>query len=92
MLFGTDWPVIDPERAVAEVAELGLRPASHARMMRENALKVFTKLPRQVLSHSTWKARRSTSDNCQCRSRRVGLFHSLEEARWNSDWQARWHW
>ena len=46
VLFGTDWPVIDPERAVAEVAALGLRPASHAKMMRENALKVFTKLPR----------------------------------------------
>ena len=46
VLFGTDWPVIDPERAVAEVADLGLRPASHAKMMRENALAVFTKLPR----------------------------------------------
>ena len=46
ILFGTDWPVIDPERAVAEVALLGMRPASHAKLMRENALKVFTKLPR----------------------------------------------
>ena len=46
VLFGTDWPVIDPERAVAEVAELGLRPASHAKLMRDNALAVFTKLPR----------------------------------------------
>ncbi len=41
VLFGTDWPVIDPERAVAEVAGLGLRSESHARLMRGNALRVF---------------------------------------------------
>ena len=41
VLFGTDWPVIDPERAVAEIAEIGLRPQSHAKLMRENALAVF---------------------------------------------------
>ncbi|MGA0707779.1 MAG: amidohydrolase family protein [Steroidobacteraceae bacterium] len=46
VLFGTDWPVIDPERAVREVAELGMRPEAHRAMMRENALKVFTRLPR----------------------------------------------
>jgi predicted TIM-barrel fold metal-dependent hydrolase len=45
VLFGTDWPVIDPERAVLEIAELGLRPESHRRMMRDNALSVFTRLP-----------------------------------------------
>ena len=45
VLFGTDWPVIDPERAVREIAELKLRPASQADLMRENALRVFTKLP-----------------------------------------------
>jgi hypothetical protein len=45
VLFGTDWPVIDPERAVAEVAALGMRPESHRRMMRDNALAVFTRLP-----------------------------------------------
>jgi predicted TIM-barrel fold metal-dependent hydrolase len=44
VLFGTDWPVIDPERAVKEVAALGLRPASHARLMRENALRIFKKI------------------------------------------------
>lgn len=44
VLFGTDWPVIDPERAVAEVAELELRPDSHAKLMRENALRIFTKI------------------------------------------------
>ena len=44
VLFGTDWPVIDPERAVAEIAALGLRPASHARLMRENALRIFGRI------------------------------------------------
>lgn len=46
VLFGTDWPVIDPERAVHDVASLGLRPESHRRLMRENALRLFTRLPR----------------------------------------------
>lgn len=46
VLFGTDWPVIDPERAVREVAELGMRPEAHRALMRENALKVFARLPR----------------------------------------------
>ena len=41
VLFGTDWPVIDPERAVAEIAALKLRPESHAMLMRDNALRVF---------------------------------------------------
>lgn len=44
VLFGTDWPVIDPERAVREVKELGLRPESERALMRENALRIF-KLP-----------------------------------------------
>ncbi len=45
VLFGTDWPVIDPERAVAEIDSLGMRPESHLRLMRDNALAVFTRLP-----------------------------------------------
>jgi uncharacterized protein len=44
VLFGTDWPVIDPERAVREIDELNLRPESKRLMMRDNALRVF-KLP-----------------------------------------------
>lgn len=44
VLFGTDFPVIDPIRAVREVEELGLRPQAHAALMRENALRLF-KLP-----------------------------------------------
>jgi predicted TIM-barrel fold metal-dependent hydrolase len=46
VLFGTDFPVIDPQRAVDEVAALNFRPASHALLMRENALRIFKKLPR----------------------------------------------
>lgn len=45
VLFGTDWPVIDPERAVAEIQALEFRPQSHRRLMRTNALSVFDKLP-----------------------------------------------
>ena len=44
-LFGTDWPAIDPERAVNEISQLSMRPESHALMMRENALKIFKHLP-----------------------------------------------
>ncbi len=47
VMFGTDWPVIDPERAVAEVAALDLRPDSWRRLMRDNALHVFTRLPKR---------------------------------------------
>jgi predicted TIM-barrel fold metal-dependent hydrolase len=46
VLFGTDWPVIDPERAVAEVAELGLRPEAHKLLMRDNAMRIFKNIPR----------------------------------------------
>lgn len=41
VMFGTDWPVIDPERAVREVDELGFKPAAKRRLMRDNALQVF---------------------------------------------------
>jgi predicted TIM-barrel fold metal-dependent hydrolase len=44
VMFGTDWPVVDPERAVAEVEELGLRDESKQLLMRDNAVRVF-KLP-----------------------------------------------
>jgi uncharacterized protein len=46
VLFGTDWPVIDPERAVREVQDLQMRPGSLHLMMRANALRIFRKLPR----------------------------------------------
>ena len=44
VLFGTDWPVIDPERAVAEVATLDLGPSRKRMLMRDNALRVFKRL------------------------------------------------
>jgi uncharacterized protein len=47
VLFGTDWPVIDPERAVQEIEVLGLRPETLAALMRENALRVF-RLPQDA--------------------------------------------
>ena len=47
VLFGSDWPVIDPERAVKEVDELGLKPEAKALLMRDNALRLFKKIPRR---------------------------------------------
>ena len=41
VMFGTDWPVIDPERAVAEIDELGFRDEAKQMLMRDNALRVF---------------------------------------------------
>ncbi|HKJ09886.1 MAG TPA: amidohydrolase family protein, partial [Gammaproteobacteria bacterium] len=41
VMFGTDWPVIDPERAMQEIDALGLRPESERKFMRDNAVRVF---------------------------------------------------
>ena len=41
VMFGTDWPVIDPIRAVKEVEDLGFREEAKKLIMRDNALKVF---------------------------------------------------
>ena len=41
VMFGSDWPVIDPERAVSEIHEHALRPESLEKVMRGNAVKVF---------------------------------------------------
>jgi predicted TIM-barrel fold metal-dependent hydrolase len=40
-LFGTDWPVVDPERAMREVEDLDLRPEPKRKFLRENALAIF---------------------------------------------------
>lgn len=56
VLFGTDWPVIDPERAVAEIAALDLRPESRRALMRENALRVF-RLPESAADAPATDAR-----------------------------------
>ena len=45
VLFGTDWPVVDPERAVREIDALKLKPEAHRQLMRENALRIFSRLP-----------------------------------------------
>jgi uncharacterized protein len=41
VLFGTDFPVIDPERAMREIGELPIRPESRRKLLRENALKLY---------------------------------------------------
>ena len=41
VLFGTDWPVIDPIRGVSEIAAMGLRPESHEALMRDTAVSLF---------------------------------------------------
>ena len=41
VLFGTDWPVIDPERAVKEISDLNLRDEPMQKLMRDNAHRVF---------------------------------------------------
>ena len=41
VLFGTDFPVIDPERARREIDELGLRPGSMRRLLRENTIELY---------------------------------------------------
>lgn len=45
-LFGTDWWVIDPERAMDEVAGLDFRPAPLRKILRDNAMRLF-RLPEQ---------------------------------------------
>ena len=41
VLWGTDWPVIDPERAMAEIAQIDIKPEALELLMRGNALRVF---------------------------------------------------
>ena len=41
VMFGTDWPVIDPVRAVKEIEDLGFRKEAKQLIMRDNALKLF---------------------------------------------------
>jgi predicted TIM-barrel fold metal-dependent hydrolase len=41
VIFGTDWPVLGPERAVQEVDGLGLREGPYRKMMRDNAVALF---------------------------------------------------
>ena len=41
VLFGTDFPVIDPERAMQEIAALNVRPEALPLLLRENALQLY---------------------------------------------------
>lgn len=41
VLFGTDFPVIEPERAIREIDELELRPEAKRKLLRDNALRVY---------------------------------------------------
>jgi predicted TIM-barrel fold metal-dependent hydrolase len=41
VLFGTDWPVIDFERAVNEIGELGLKEDVMKKLFWENAIRVY---------------------------------------------------
>ena len=41
VMFATDWPVIDPERAVQEIDDHGFREAAKAQFMRQNAIDLF---------------------------------------------------
>ena len=49
VLFGTDWPVIDPERAMAEIGAMEIRDEAREKLLRTNALKMF-RLPESVAS------------------------------------------
>ncbi|MDN3480646.1 amidohydrolase family protein [Arthrobacter sp. APC 3897] len=41
VLFGTDFPVINPERALREIAELPIRSTSMAKFLRNNAIDLY---------------------------------------------------
>jgi predicted TIM-barrel fold metal-dependent hydrolase len=41
VLFGSDWPVLQPERWLAEFAELDIKPASRQRILLDNAVDLF---------------------------------------------------
>ena len=52
VLFGTDWPVIDPRRAVKEIEDHTLRPEPQKKLMRGNALNVFSKINNRLAGSS----------------------------------------
>ena len=52
VVFGTDWPVIDPERAIEEVNQLDLRPDAKNALLRDTALKLF-RIPGAANAQST---------------------------------------
>lgn len=40
-LFGSDWPVVDPERALRDVADLSWKPEAKRKVLRDNAIRLF---------------------------------------------------
>lgn len=48
VLFGTDWPVIAPGRAMDELTAHQLRPEAHRAVIRENALRIFPSLAQRM--------------------------------------------
>ncbi|MCB1740891.1 MAG: amidohydrolase family protein [Gammaproteobacteria bacterium] len=42
VLFGTDWPVVDPERVMVEVADIDWREGAKCKVLRDNALALFS--------------------------------------------------
>lgn len=48
VLFGTDWPVIDPRRARKEISALNLRSESERCLLRDNALAVFPSISERL--------------------------------------------
>jgi hypothetical protein len=45
VIFGTDWPLMTPERAISEIEALDLRPVPKRKLLRDNAIKLF-RLPK----------------------------------------------
>lgn len=41
VFFGTDWPVIDPERAVKDLDLHEFRPGPLRKLLRDNAIRIF---------------------------------------------------
>ena len=41
VLFGTDWPVVDPERAIQDLDGINFKPHAKRKVLRDNALKIY---------------------------------------------------
>lgn len=53
VIFGTDYPVIDPERARTEIEALNLRPESKRRFLRDNTIDLYKlDLPKSQVSEA----------------------------------------
>lgn len=52
VIFGSDWPVIDPERAMSEIDIHNFRPESLRKILRDNTVKIFKLDERLKKRHS----------------------------------------